>query len=213
MTQKFRENGELVSATLCQAEPAFVVDQRTKDKDGYWAVQLASGKRKKRTNPILGQMKKAKIDFTPEIIREFKVSKGEDLVEIGEKLTVDQVVSPGDLVDVSGLTKGRGFSGVIKRWGFKGQPHTHGHTKSRAPGSIGPQTPGRVIKGKKMPGHFGHQKKTVKNLEVLDVDSKTKRLLLKGSAPGHRGSWLVISVRGKSKEFIPLAKEDDQKGS
>lgn len=205
MVQKFRHDGSLVAATVCQAAPCFIIGLKTEDKDGYWAVQLGGGKKKKPNKPLKGMAKKGKLDFAPEIIREFRIGEG-DLPKLGEKMTVEKVISPGFLIDVAGVTKGRGFAGVIKRWGFHSHPKTHGQKgRERAPGSIGPQTPGRVIKGKKMPGHLGNVRRTIKNLEVLAVDEKKEEVLIKGAIPGPKNSWLVLSVKKKSKKFIPLA--------
>jgi len=206
MTQKYRQDGTLVPITVCQAEPCWVVGRRTKEKDGYWAVQLAAGRKKRAKKPVLGQLKKAKIKFVPEIIREIRLESGENLPELGEKISVDQVVKPGAVVKARGITKGRGFAGVIKRWGFRSQPATHGQSdRERAPGSIGAQTPGRVIKGKKMPGHYGHVQRTIKNLEVVWVDKDKNELWIKGALPGPRGGWLVLVVEGeRGEKFIPL---------
>ena len=215
MTQKYRQDGVLVPITICRAEPCWVVGVRTDEKDGYWAVQLAAGRKKRGKKPLLGQLKKAGIKFIPEIIREFRLENREDLPKLGEKITIDQVVKPGAVVKATGITKGRGFAGVIKRWGFSSQPATHGQSdRERAPGSIGAQTPGRVVKGKKMPGHYGNVKKTIKNLEVVWVDKDKEEIWLKGAVPGHRDSWLTIEVESdQGEKLIPLVtaeKENEQ---
>ena len=128
-----------------------------------------------------------------EIIKVIRVGDERDLLKLKQKISVDQVFSPGSVLKATGVSKGRGFSGVIKRWGFHSQPATHGQSdRERAPGSIGAQTPGRVIKGKKMPGHYGNAKKTVKNLKVFSVDAKKEEILIKGALPGPRRSWLVL---------------------
>lgn len=212
----------MVPITVCQAKPCVVIGVRTKEKDGYWAVQLAAGRKRRTQKPLLGQLKKAGIKFIPEIIKEFRLEKAENLPKVGEEITIDQVIKPGAIVKATGITKGRGFAGVIKRWGFHSQPATHGQSdRERAPGSIGAQTPGRVIKGKKMPGHYGDVQRTIKNLEVVGIDKEKGEILIKGAVPGHRGSWLTIIVDGdKGEKFVPLVvtkeendnqKKDDQK--
>jgi len=183
MTQRYDRDGVLVPVTLCRAAPCFVLGLRTMERDGYLAVQLGAGRRKKA--------KKGK--FAPEIIKEIRVGDEKDLPKLKQKISVDQVFSPESVLKATGVSKGRGFSGVIKRWGFHSQPATHGQSdRERAPGSIGAQTPGRVIKGKKMPGHYGNAKKTVKNLKVFSVDAKKEEILIKGALPGPRHSWLVL---------------------
>ena len=185
MMQRYDQDGVLVPVTLCQAAPCFVLGLRTIKKDGYLAVQLGAGKRRKT--------KKTK--FVPEIIKEIRVDDEKDLPKLEQEISVDQVFSPGLILKATGVSKGRGFSGVIKRWGFHSQPATHGQSdRERAPGAIGAQTPGRVIKGKKMPGHYGNTKKTIKNLKVFSVDAKREEILIKGALPGPRHGWLMLVV-------------------
>lgn len=189
MTQKFDENGELIPVTYCQASPCVVIGIR--DTNGQ-RVQLGAGKKKRANKPLQGVMKKAGLKEPPEIIREFEwVNKSKP--KIGEKISVSDVLSSGLKVDVIGKSKGKGFTGVVKRWGFKTHPKTHGQKQRwRAPGSIGAQTPGRVIKGKKMPGHFGNQKVTLQNLTVVKVNKKNNQLLIKGGLPGPKNGWLQV---------------------
>jgi len=215
MTQKYRQDGVLIPITVCRAEPCVVIGVRTKEKDGYWAVQLAAGRKKRSKKPLLGQLKKAGIKFIPEIIKEFRLEKEDDLPKVGEEITVDQVIKPGAIVKATGITKGRGFAGVIKRWGFHSQPATHGQSdRERAPGAIGAQTPGRVIKGKKMPGHYGNTQRTIKNLEAVWVDKEKREVWIKGAVPGHQGSWLTIIVEGdKGEKFIPLVETKKENGN
>lgn len=197
MTQKFSENGKLEAATICQAAPCYVVGKRLKNRDGYSAVQLAAGTKKRANKPLQGQLKGAKLDFVPAVIKEVDWEKNEKkMPEIGDEITVDQVLETGREVDVIGKSKGRGFTGVVKRWGFRTQPRTHGQKQRwRAPGAIGAQTPGKVIKGKKMPGHHGNEQVTIKNLEILDVNAKKNQILVKGAVPGHKNSWLILVPR------------------
>ncbi len=202
MTQKFSENGKLEAATICQAAPCYVVGKKLEKRDGYRAVQLAAGKKKRANKPLKGQLRKAKLDFVPAVIKEVPWNKSQKtLPKLGEKVSVDQVLEPGAEIDVIGKSKGRGFTGVVKRWGFRTQPRSHGQKQRwRAPGSIGAQTPGRVIKGKKMPGHYGNEQVTVKNLEVLAVDSKKDQVIIKGAVPGHKNGWLVVIPRNGKKQ-------------
>jgi len=200
-----------LAATLCQAKPCFVVGIKSKDKDGYSAFQLGSGSKKNAVKALAGQMKKAGLKFKPEIIREVKLEDEKGLPKLGDQVLVGQVLKAGDLLDVVGVTKGRGFSGVIKRWGFHSQPASRGQKNhERSPGAIGAQTPGKVVKGKKMPGHYGVDRKTIKNLEVLSVDAAGERVLIKGALPGYRGSWLTALLTGKAKSFVPLAKQGEK---
>ncbi len=197
MTQKFSENGKLEAATICQAAPCYVVGKRLKKRDGYSALQLAAGVKTKSNKPLQGQLKKAKLDFVPRLIKEVGWENNEaKMPEIGDEISVEQVLESGTAVDVVGKSKGRGFTGVVKRWGFRTQPRTHGQKQRwRAPGAIGAQTPGKVIKGKKMPGHYGNQQVTIKNLKILDVNSKKNQVLVKGAVPGHKNSWLILVPR------------------
>lgn len=189
MTQVFNEDGEMVPVTRCQAFPCVVMEIR---KSNGQRVRLGSGQKKRANKPLRGLMKKAKVKHPPAIIREFEW-ENEKEPKIGQKIKVGEVLSPESKVDVIGKSKGRGFTGVVKRWNFRTHPRTHGQKQRwRAPGSIGPQTPGRVIKGKKMPGHYGNQQVTVQKLTVVDVDKKNNQLLIKGGLPGPKGAWLQV---------------------
>lgn len=206
VTQRYRENGELVAATVCDAKQCLILGVKTLEKDGYLAVQLGAGIRKRADKSLAGVLKKLGVVLPPKVIREVELVDEKQLPKPGEKISVDQVFSPGQLVNVAGCTKGRGFSGVIKRWSFHSQPKTHGQSdRERAPGSIGAQTPGRVNKGKKMPGRYGGKRKTVRNLEFLAVDKENEQVLIKGALPGCIGSWLLLTPQGKKRDFIPLA--------
>ncbi len=189
MTQVFGDNGEMIPVTRCLALPCIVIGV---SKTNGHRVQLAAGERKRADKPLRGIMKKAKIKTPPAVIREFDWHDEKE-PKLGDKIKVSQVFSSGNKVDVIGKSKGRGFTGVVKRWNFRTQPRTHGQKQHwRAPGSIGAQTPGRVIKGKKMPGHYGNQRVTVQNLTIVDIDEKNDYLLIKGGIPGSRNSWLQV---------------------
>lgn len=194
MTRIFSEEGASLGVTVIEAGPCPVVQIKTEESDGYSAVQLgfSAKKAKRATRPELGHAAKAGLEAAPRILREFAVGDGEEL-ELGQQLTVE-VFEAGDIVKVTGTSKGRGFQGVVKRWGFAGRPASHGHSDSRAPGSMGPGTdPSRVIKGKKLPGQMGGDRKTIRNLEVVKVDSERNLLFVKGGVPGARNSYVLIT--------------------
>lgn len=193
MTAIFAEDSNIVPVTVLEAGPCTVVYKKTLERDGYKAVQLGFlPKKPSRINkPLLGHFKKANIRGGFYYLREFRV---EDLeaFEIGQVITVDGF-KVGDKVTVTGTSKGRGFAGTVKRWGFKTGPQTHGSRSHRIPGSIGTSTfPGRVIKGKKMAGHMGNRRVTIKNLTVVEVRPEQNLLLLKGAVPGSRNSLVMI---------------------
>ncbi len=193
MTQLFSESGEAVAVTAIEAGPCFVTQVKTLAKDGYDAVQLGFGKKKRRGSAQEGQPGAA---GDAAYLREFGV---EDVssVERGDKVDAG-FLKQGDLVDVSGLSKGRGFAGVVKRYHFAGGPKTHGQSdRHRAPGSIGATTsPGRVLKGKKMAGHMGNRNVTARNLEIVDVNVERNLLLVKGAVPGAERGLLIIEKAG-----------------
>jgi large subunit ribosomal protein L3 len=193
MTRVFTEEGVAVPVTVVEAGPCPVTQVKTPEVDGYEAVQLGFGARKaKRAKKArLGHVAKAGLETAPAILREFPTVKGE-AYELGQELTVE-LFEAGDSVKVTGTTKGKGFQGVVKRYGFAGRPGSHGHPKSRTPGSMGPGTdPSRVIKGKKLPGQTGNVRKTIRNIEVVKVDSERNLLFLKGGVPGSRHSYVLI---------------------
>lgn len=194
MTQLFRDSGETV-VTVIEAGPCFVTQIKTKEKDGYNAVQLGFGEAKRLNSPQKGHLKGVGL-FRH--LREFRVDDVSSF-KLGQKVDVD-IFKPGDLVDVIGTSKGKGFAGVVKRHHFAGGPKTHGQSdRHRAPGSVGATTfPGRVLKGTRMAGHMGDDRVTVRNLEVVDVDSTRNVLLVKGAVPGGRNGLLLIrkAVKG-----------------
>jgi len=190
MTQVFETDGSAVPVTVIDTTPSVVVQVKTKDRDGYEAVQLGFGTRKRVNSPQKGHMKTLG-QF--QYLRELSVDDiGE--WEVGKKVGCE-IFEPGDLVDVSGASKGRGFAGVMKRHNFHGGPKTHGQSdRARAPGSIGAGTdPGRVIKGIKMAGHMGTGQITVKNLKVVRSDTSKGILMVQGAVPGNEG--ILVKVR------------------
>lgn len=192
MTQLFRDDGEVV-VTAIEAGPCFVTQVKTEANDGYYAVQLGFGDAKRINSPQKGHLKGA---GQLRYLREFDVDDISS-VQVGQKIDVD-MFKPGDLIDVTGVSKGKGFAGVVKRHHFAGGPKTHGQSdRHRAPGSIGATTsPGRVLKGTRMAGHMGNRRVTVRNLKVLDVDSARHLLLVKGAVPGSKKGLLLIEKAG-----------------
>ena len=196
MTQIFNKDGKVIPVTVIEAGPCTVVQVKTKDADGYDAIQLGFGnvKAKKVTKPAQGHFKKANVE-PKKHLREFRLE--EISYNVGDELKAD-VFTAGEFVDITGTTKGKGFQGVIKRHGQSRGPMGHGSMYHRRPGSMGPtSTPGRVFKGKKLPGHMGMQTVTIQKLEVVNVDLDKNVILVKGSVPGNKGAILKIrnSVR------------------
>jgi len=185
MSQIFDENGTVVPVTVIEAGPCPVVQVRSQEKDGYTAVQLGFGQQKERraSKAEKGHALKAGLEQTPAVLKEFRFD--ENAPEVGATVTVDGF-ERGGRVKVTGVTKGKGFQGVMKRHGFGGGRASHGATRiHRAPGSIGAGTnPSRVIKGKRMPGHMGDQQQTVRNLLVAKVDAERNLLYVRGAVPG-----------------------------
>ncbi len=195
MTQIFDEVGAVVPVTVVQAGPCPVVQVRTLDKEGYRAVQLGFGRKKpnRATKAEIGHAAKAGLDAAPVVLREFRV-ESDDAPALGEHITADQF-EVGSRVKVTGLTKGRGFQGVMKRHGFGGGRASHGATRvHRAPGSIGAGTnPSRVIKGKRLPGQMGNKQQTLRNLRVAKVDGQRNLIYLHGAVPGPTGGYIFIT--------------------
>lgn len=192
MTSFFLEEGKSVPVTVLKIGPCVVVQKKTREKEGYNAVQLGYGPKKEaRVNkPLRGHFKTVG-DRCFSQLREVRVEDPEDF-QLGDEIRSD-IFTVGESVDVRGLSKGRGFSGVMKRWGFSGGKATHGSRSHRIPGSIGAcATPGRVQKGRKMPGRMGNQNVTVKNLKVVDVRPEMDLVLVKGAVPGAANSFLEI---------------------
>lgn len=194
MTQVFAPDGNLIPVTIIQAGPCVVVQKKTVSKDGYTALQLGFGKKKpqRATKPLLGHCKSA--GHGPfSVLREFQV-EDIDSYEIGHEISAAQVFQVGERIDVVGQTKGRGYSGVIKRHGMSGFPGSHGtHEYFRHGGSIGNRSfPGRIFKGKRMAGQYGDEQMTALQLRVVDVRSENNLLLVHGAIPGARGGIVLV---------------------
>jgi len=209
MGQKFVQ-GERMAVTNVSVDPCMVTHIKTLEKDGYWAVQVGFGKKKIKnvTNPEKGHLKKTikGKKFAPLFLREIKLDQ-EPKLKVGDEIKASDIFNSGDIVNVTGVGKGKGFAGVIKRWGFAGGPRTHGQSdRERAPGSIGQGTTiGRVFKGKKMPGRMGTKTKTIRGVRIVSVDEKENNLVLTGPVPGNRGGLLTIK---RIKSGGPLVKAE-----
>ncbi len=193
MTGFFTSEGHYYPATVIEAGPCVVTQIKTRASDGYDALQLGFGeKRKSRVNkPLQGHFKKSG-DRCFQHVREFIVDNPEEY-NLGQEITVD-MFTVGDRVDVVGTTKGRGFAGVIKRYGFHRGPMTHGSRNVRRPGSIGCSAwPAKVIKGKKMPGRYGNDRKTIRNLEIVDIRPEDNVILIKGAVPGAESGLMAVN--------------------
>lgn len=189
MTQVFEADGTMIAVSVVEVAPNTVTRLRTPDRDGYAAVQLGTEEKKKLSKPEAGQLKGLPMVGT---IREFRM---DDLsgYEVGQTIGVTDLFAAGDLVDVTGISKGKGFAGHIKRHHFARGPKTHGSDHHRAPGSIGPgTTPGRVYKGVRMAGHMGSEQVTTKKVKVVQTDADRHLLLVKGTLPGSRGSLILV---------------------
>jgi large subunit ribosomal protein L3 len=199
MTTIFNETGEALPVTVIECGPNVVTQVRTREKDGYEAVQLGFGISKRLNKPEQGH--RSASGFMSDALREVQVD-GLDGIEVGQQFRADTFAN-GDLVDVAANSKGRGFQGGVKRHGFAGGPKTHGQSdRLRAPGSIGSSaTPGRVYKGMKMAGHMGNARVTVQNLEVVRVDAERNLLLVKGSVPGPNKGLVVVHKAIKAQQY------------
>ena len=192
MTQVFTEDGQLIPVSVIQAGPCQVVQKKTEEVDGYTAVQVGyEDKKERRANkPEKGHFQKANVPVK-KYLKEFKLDNAAEL-NVGDELTVEQFAD-GDVLDVTGTSKGHGFAGTIKRWGTHRGPMTHGSHYHRGPGSLGAcSDPSRVFKGKKMPGHYGVVKVTIQNLDLVKIDKERNLLLVKGSIPGPKGGLVVV---------------------
>lgn len=207
-TQMFLENGTRIPVTFINTSGNVVVGVRTKEKNGYTALQLGFGKVRSPTKAMFGLAKAAKIDYWTKVVREIRLDSSDgSTFPAGTLINPTEVFKPGDIVDVTGVSKGKGYAGVVKRHHFKGGPRTHGQSdRERAPGSIGQTTtPGRVYKGKRMAGRMGHERVTIQNLMIVDVGEE--RIFIKGLVPGSINSLVMIKKVGEDKKFIPLFKE------
>jgi len=206
MTQIFNDNNNVTPVTLVKAGPCFVIQVKNKEKDGYEAVQIGFEeiKDKKTSKPQKGHFKKHNSEKNYYYLREFPNGK----LKSGDQIDVS-LFNNGEIVNVSGISKGKGFQGVVKRHGFKGSPASHGtkHTL-RAPGSIGSAWPQRVFKGKRMAGRMGSDRITVKGLEIIDIDKEDNLLAIKGAVPGKKGTLLEIVA---TKEIEAVKEEKQEK--
>ena len=189
MTQVFQPDGTMVGVSVVVVTPNTVTRLRTVERDGYTAVQLGAGERKKLTKPLAGQLKDLPRVKT---MREFRLDSADEY-SVGQQLTVGEIFAAGDIVDITGVSKGQGFAGTVKRHNFSRGPKTHGSDNYRRPGSIGPgTTPGRVYRGLKMGGHMGHERVTIKKLRVVRVDPERNLILVKGTVPGAPGALTFV---------------------
>jgi len=193
MTQSFDAEGNVIPVTVIKAGPCTVVQKKTSEKDGYSMLQLGLVEEKpakKPPKPLVGHFKKSGLPPTS-ILREFHFAAEAEIKE-GDQVFVD-IFQAGDKVHVLGTSKGKGFQGVVKRWGFRGGGASHGSMFHRAPGSIGASSyPSRVMKGKKMGGHMGQDRVTVRNLTVMQADKENNLLIVKGAVPGPRGGYVLV---------------------
>lgn len=171
MTSIYTEDGKRIAVTKCIAQPLTVVRIKNTEKDGYQAIQMSYNGAKKK--------------------KEFNLTS-DQIPEIGSNITFDSIFTVGENVDITGVSKGRGFAGVIKRHGFKKQPIRGSSDRVRHPGSIGAQTPAKVVRGKKMPGHMGNTNKTIENLKIIAINPENNEILISGSVPGSFNSWVTI---------------------
>ncbi|MGD8978882.1 MAG: 50S ribosomal protein L3 [candidate division WOR-3 bacterium] len=191
MSQIFQENGELTPVSVIEAGPCPILQVKDESNDGYKAIQVGFGTKKRITKAIAGHLKKSKTKSVGRIL-EIRINDASKY-KTGDNIDVT-VFASGDKVSVTGWTKGRGFSGGMKRWGWSGGPKTHGSMAHRRIGSSGPgSAPGRIWKNKTMPGRYGNEQVTVKNLRVVKVEKEKNMLYLKGAVPGARNSYLVIT--------------------
>ena len=197
MTQVFSREGKILPVTVLEVGPCVVTQIKTKEKDGYTAIQMGFGFKKPKniTKPVAGHLAKSG-GGSFRLLKEFITDTPEEF-ELGQKLTIE-MFKIGEKIDITGLIKGRGFQGVVKRHGFSGGPKTHGSKTGRIPGSIGTSAwPSRVYRGKKLPGQFGNEKKTVRNLEIVDIRPDENLILLKGAVPGAKNGFIEL----KKKKF------------
>ena len=201
MTRVFADDGAAIPCTVMQAGPCVVVQRRSKQTDGYDAAQLGLVefvKPQRISKPMTGHFKKGNL-APMRVLREVRLEQSSDETKTGDRVLVDRF-APGELVDVTGVSKGKGFQGGVKRWHYRGGDATHGSMFHRAPGGIGASSfPSRVWPGQHFPGHMGHERKTIKNLRVVKVDSEENLLLVRGAVPGPTGGYLVVRKSKRAK--------------
>ncbi len=207
MTQVFEEDGKVYPATVIEAGPCKVLQIKSRDKDGYTALQCGFEKQKESriSNPFKGHLKKTKSEPV-KFVKEIRLNEEEAAVyKAGDELKVD-LFRVGDFVDVTGVSIGKGFQGVMKRWNFKGHPASHGSTIHRAPGSIGASSdPSRVFKGHHMAGRMGGKQVTIQNIKVIKIDTENNLLIVKGAIPGAKESKLLIKLARKKPNRPPVS--------
>ncbi len=200
MTQIFAEDGEVIPVTVLKAGPCVVVQRKTTGTDNYEAVQLGFVefvKPQRINKPMTGHFKKGSAP-PAKLLREIRLADAKDEVKAGDRVLAEEVFKVDDRVDVTGVSKGRGFAGTIRRHNFKGGPATHGSMFHRAPGSVGASSyPSRVWPGQRMPGQMGNKRSTVRNLKVVRVDSDEHLLLVRGAVPGANGGYVMIQKTTK----------------
>lgn len=190
MSQLFLDNGHVVSVSIIEVGPCSIVQVKNEEKDGYRAIQLGFGECKRVSKALNGHIKKAELKSVGRLF-EFRV-KDPEKYKVGDTIDVS-LFSTGNKISVTGWTKGRGFAGGMKRWGWHGGPASHGSMAHRRVGSAGPGTaPGRILKNKTMPGRYGNERVTVKNLEVMKVEKEKNTLYVKGAVPGARNGYLLL---------------------
>src|ERR671919_2173730 len=205
MTRIFTDDGTTLPVTVLDVSDNRITQIKSADKDGYAAVQVAFGKRRatRVSKPVAGHLAKAAVE-AGRVLKEFRLGKPEELGELkpGAKIAVQELFKVGQRVDVQGITIGKGFAGVIKRYHFGGQNASHGNSIShRVPGSTGQnQSPSRVFPGKRMAGHLGNVRRTIANLEIVRIDAERQLLLVKGSVPGSRGRDVVVRLAVKGQK-------------
>jgi len=203
MTQVFDEEGRVVPVTVVHATPNTVSQVKTADKDGYTAVQIAYGAAKRTTRPLAGHLRKAGLE-SARAITELRLAAGDELPELGSAIDV-ATFGTGDLVDVTGTSRGKGYAGVMKRHNFSGMGDGHGvKKKNRHPGSVGAcSTPGRTFRGTRMAGRMGGERVTVQNLEVVEVDTEHDLILIRGAIPGADGQVVLVRAAVKHPDRAP----------
>lgn len=193
MSQIFMEDGKVIPVSLIAAGPCPITQIRTVENDGYQAIQVGFGNKKRLNKPMTGHLKKAKLKSVARL-GEFRVNNLEKF-KVGDQLNVE-IFNVGDRVSITGMTKGRGFSGGIKRWGWHGGPATHGSMSHRRTGSNSSgSSPGRVWKGKHLPGRYGNEQVTVRNLKIVKIEKEKNLLYLQGAIPGFRNSYLIVTKK------------------
>uniref|UniRef100_A0A7C2P480 Large ribosomal subunit protein uL3 n=1 Tax=candidate division WOR-3 bacterium TaxID=2052148 RepID=A0A7C2P480_UNCW3 len=204
MTQIPTKDGSMIPVTVIEAGPCTVIQGKTLERDGYTAIKVGYGEveAKKLNKPQLGEMRKAlgeREKYPALVVKEFRVDDVSKF-QIGQEIKIEDLFTEGERIDITGISKGKGFQGVIKRWGFSGGPKSHGSKFHNRPGSIGQHTePARVYKGKKLPGHDGLKRITVKNLEIVKIIPDKNVVLVKGAVPGPRGG-IVFLKKAKERE-------------